>query len=66
MPSSNTAARCVARRRSSVSGTPMSLFRLPAVASRLASPFHAASTDEIISLVVVLPLLPVTATTGSE
>ncbi|MNJ64192.1 hypothetical protein D3C77_601350 [compost metagenome] len=42
----------------------MSLFKLPAVAKRPDSPCHSASMAEIISLVVVLPLLPVTATTG--
>ncbi|MCY1365729.1 hypothetical protein D9M68_623170 [compost metagenome] len=66
MPSSNTAARCSGRKRSNVSGTPISLLRLPAVARRRASPRQSASMAEIISLVVVLPLLPVTATTGRE
>jgi hypothetical protein len=41
MPISITAAWCCARRRNSVSGTPMSLFRLPRVA-RAASPKAAA------------------------
>lgn len=64
MPSSSTASRCCAVRRNSVSGRPMSLLRLPAVARRAASPTAHAKTAEIISLTVVLPLLPVTATTG--
>ncbi|MCY1237529.1 hypothetical protein D9M72_502310 [compost metagenome] len=65
MPSSSTASLCVARRRSTVSGRPMSLFRLPPVARRCSSPTAAAKIAAIISLTVVLPLLPVTATAGS-
>ena len=59
-PSSITAWRCSAVRRSSVSGTPMSLLRLPWVA-RVPSP----SSTAIISFTVVLPALPVTATRGT-
>ncbi len=64
MPSSTTAARWEAVRRNSVSGTPISLFRLPCVARRACSPTAAARIDAIISLTVVLPLLPVTPMTG--
>src|SRR5450830_1741341 len=63
MPSSTTAARCSGRSRSRVSGTPMSLLKLPAVASA-ASPQWARSTEASIWVVVVLPLLPVTAISG--
>jgi hypothetical protein len=57
-----------------VSGTPMSLLRLPRVASTQDSGFgipDLASTasrkiDASISLTVVLPLLPVSATSGIE
>jgi hypothetical protein len=52
-----------ARRRSSVSGTPMWLFRLPAVA-KAASPTQARRMAAIICVTVVLPLLPVTAISG--
>ena len=64
MPISMTAALCAALRRNSVRGTPISLFRLPRVASRPSSPWAAARMDAIISLTVVLPLLPVTPMTG--
>ena len=54
-------ASCSAVSRINVSGTPMSLFRLPCVTQteRLTPRIEAMS-----SLTVVLPLLPVTATTG--
>ena len=57
------AASCSAVSRISVSGTPMSLFKLPCVTQieRLTPKIAAMS-----SLTVVLPLLPVTATTGIE
>ena len=64
MPSSITAACCAASMRNSVSGTPISLFRLPRVARRPSSPWAAARIEAIISLTVVLPLLPVTPMTG--
>ena len=64
MPNSTTAMRWCARRRNNVSGTPMSLFKLPCVA-RLASPgAWACRMDAIICVTVVLPLLPVTAISG--
>ena len=63
MPSSTTAARCVGRRRSRVSGRPMSLLKLPSVA-KPASPCQARKMAAIICVTVVLPLLPVTATSG--
>ena len=64
MPSSTHARRGArAFRRSSVSGTPMWLFRLPAVASA-ASPSQARRMAAIICVTVVLPLLPVTAISG--
>jgi len=60
-PTSTTAKRCEGARRSSVSGTPMWLLRLPRVARQLpACPRIAA----VISLAVVLPLLPATPTSG--
>jgi hypothetical protein len=61
MPISTTALRCSEVSRSSVSGTPTSLFRFPSVL-REAPP--AARMAPIISLVVVLPFEPVTAPTG--
>ena len=68
MPSSTTPARCQAcaswRRRSSVSGTPMSLLRLPCV-EKAASASQARRIEAIICVTVVLPLLPVTAISGS-
>jgi hypothetical protein len=64
MPSSTTAERCEGLSRNSVSGTPISLFRLPRVASRLSSPWAAARIAAIISLTVVLPFEPVTPITG--
>ncbi len=66
MPTSMTASRCAGLRRSKVSGNPTSLLKLPAVASRSDSPTACPKIDAIISLTVVLPLLPVTATSGSE
>ena len=42
----------------------MSLLRLPGVAATAASPAAARKIAAIISFTVVLPLLPVTATTG--
>ncbi len=66
MPISITAKRWASRSLSSVSGMPMSLLRLPSVASTAARvPTWAARTAEIISFTVVLPLLPVSATSGS-
>ena len=59
MPISSTAARARSSMRRMESGNPNSLFRLPSVfETGKASPNRAA----VISLVVVLPLLPVTAT----
>ena len=67
MPSSTTPARCQHasswRSRSSVSGRPMWLFRLPSVANA-ASPSQARRMLAIICVTVVLPLLPVTAISG--
>ena len=54
---------CAAVRRSSVSGTPMWLLRLPRVARQVATPREDGG--EVISLTVVLPLLPATPTTGA-
>jgi hypothetical protein len=58
-----TSASCSDVSRINVSGTPMSLFKLPCVTQieRLTPKIAAVS-----SLTVVLPLLPVTATTGIE
>ena len=67
MPSSTTPSRCVWRRRNSVRGTPMSLLRLPRVASTSSSAADleaARRMDAIICVTVVLPLLPVTAISG--
>ena len=64
MPSSITASRCVASSRSSVSGRPISLFRLPWVAS-VACGCQARRTAAIICVTVVLPLLPATAISGN-
>ena len=63
MPSSTTATRCASASCSTVSGTPMWLFRLPCVECA-ASPCAARRMDAIICVTVVLPLLPVTAITG--
>ena len=63
MPISITAARWLARRRISISGTPMSLLKLPCVANA-ASPCQARRMDAIICVTVVLPLLPVTPISG--
>jgi hypothetical protein len=54
---------CSAPKRKRVSGSPISLFRLPRVAS--VSP-RVAAMDASISLVVVLPKLPVSAITGTR
>ena len=62
MPISTTTARCSAPARSRVSGTPMSLFSLPLLASIGPSGLRA---PRINSRVVVLPAEPVTATTGT-
>ena len=63
MPSSSTATRCDAPRRSSVSGRPTRLFCVPRVRStRVGAERLRAGSPPSISLVVVLPLLPVTAT----
>ena len=64
MPSSTTASRWLSRRRSSVIGTPMSLFRLPWV-ENAASPAAARRMLASIWVTVVLPLLPVTAISGN-
>ena len=64
MPSSIAAAACPARSRSSVSGRPIALLRLPSVASTRASPKCARRIAASISLTVVLPLLPTTTMTG--
>jgi hypothetical protein len=65
MPSSTTATACTpSRRRSSVSGRPMSLLKLPSVASAR-SPCQARRMEATICVVVVLPLLPPTATSGN-
>ena len=63
MPSSITRRGRRGRRRNRVSGTPMSLLKLPCVANA-ASPCQARKIDAIICVTVVLPLLPVTATSG--
>ena len=63
MPSSTTASLCVGRKRSRVSGTPMSLFKLPCVASA-ASDAATRNMLATICVTVVLPLLPVTAMSG--
>ena len=60
MPSSTTAARCAAsRRRSSVSGRPMSLLKLPCGREARRRRCQARRIDAIICVTVVLPLLPV-------
>src|ERR1041384_3010872 len=61
MPSSIAHQRCPCRMRSSVSGTPMSLLRLPAVASTASSPALKRRIDASISFTVVLPFEPATA-----
>jgi hypothetical protein len=66
MPISITAARCVSRSPSRVSGRPMSLLRLPRVASTASAlpPKCARRIAAHISLTVVLPLLPVMPSSG--
>jgi len=64
MPSSSTATRWPSRRRSKVSGTPMSLLKLPWVASD-APAFQACRMAASICVTVVLPLEPATAISGS-
>ena len=59
MPVSMTQKRCVSSSRRSDSGTPMWLFKLPVV---LWVRPCCASTEATISLVVVLPFDPATAT----
>ena len=61
MPISSTAAVWAGSRRSSVSGRPVSLFRLPSVRS---TRWRTPSTAAVSSLVDVLPLLPVMPTTS--
>ena len=61
VPISSTAAWCSGPSRSSVSGSPHWLLN---ERSGLSTSQRVASTLAISSLVVVLPLLPVTATTG--
>ena len=60
-PASMTSASASSGAASSVSGTPTRLFRFPVVAC---TRYCAARAARIISLVLVLPLDPVTATTG--
>ena len=62
VPSSSTSAWCSGASRRSVSGRPHWLLKLPAGLSTLK---RVASTAATSSLVVVLPLDPVTATTGT-
>ena len=64
MPISTTPIRWASLRRSNVSGTPMSLLKLPRVAKAASAPRCATRMAAIISLAVVLPLLPVTAISG--
>ena len=67
MPISTTALRCEGRRRSKVRGRPMSLLKLPWVARAWSGPgCQARKMLAIICVTVVLPLLPVTASKGSE
>ena len=61
-PSSSASALCSGPRRSRVRGRPHWLLKLP---SGLSTGPNVPSTEAIISLVVVLPLLPVTAATGT-
>ena len=64
MPSSITAASCVASSVKSVIGTPTRLLRLPRVNTvAWPSPVSAAATS---SFVVVLPTEPVMQTTGTS
>ena len=63
MPISSTAASVSSSMRNTVSGMPISLFRLPCV--YIVRNF-AFSTAAVISLVVVLPTEPVMPTTGME
>ena len=65
IPSSTTAMRWPARRRSNVSGTPMSLLKLPRVANAPPPGHWASRIAASIWVTVVLPLLPVTAITGN-
>ena len=62
MPSSSTHASAPLCRRSSVCGRPTALFAFPAVLCTARPP--AASTRLHSRAVLVLPVLPVTATTG--
>src|SRR3954465_3316606 len=66
MPSSTAHQRWPCRMRSSVSGTPMSLLRLPAVASTASSPACERRIEASISFTVVLPFDPATATTAGR
>ena len=63
IPISKTAASVFSSILSAVNGMPMVLFRLPSV---LSVSYRSDSTAAIISLVVVLPTEPVTATTGQS
>ena len=65
MPSSMIAARCVSRRQSSVSGSPIALLKLPWVESTRSAPKCAESAAAVMSFTVVLPLLPTTRASGS-
>src|SRR5437016_4566446 len=66
MPSSIAHHRCSGRMRSRVSGTPMSLLRLPLVASTAASPAWQRKIAASISFTVVLPFEPAIATRAGE
>ena len=59
MPISITAWRCCSRKLSSVSGKPMWLLKLPAVANTASAPWAARKMVASISFTVVLPLDPV-------
>src|ERR1022692_4620985 len=54
------------RRRRMVSGSPISLLRLPLVARTFSAPNSARRIAAVISLTVVFPLLPTIPATGSE
>ena len=60
MPISKTAALCTGISEKSMSGRPVSLFKLPSVFNVL---YRADSTAWQNSFVVVFPTLPVTAST---
>ena len=66
MPSSTTATRCDSSSRSRVSGRPTRLFCVPRVCSTASAPNAWRRIAAAISLVVVLPLLPATASTRAR